>query len=124
MVHSEVNWMSFNVIGGESVFRAALLSDEYLMKRISIVVILLAAFVFGPLVDSCRQVSVLPARTMAVEFVGTSMFAINKDFPEPPRRVALLRRLQRERRSMPERTWSDNRIVDFGIRREIRIGIG
>ena len=116
--------MSFNVIGGESVFRAALLSDEYLMKRISIVVILLAAFVFGPLVDSCRQVSVLPARTMAVEFVGTSMFAINKDFPESPRRVALLRRLQRERRSMPERTWSDNRIVDFGIRREIRIGIG
>ncbi|MBQ7498315.1 MAG: hypothetical protein IJU00_10875, partial [Selenomonas sp.] len=73
---------------------------------------------------SCRQVSVPPARTMAVEFVGTSMFAINKDFPAPPRRVAILRRLQRERRNIPERSWADNRIVDFGIRREIRIGNG
>ena len=92
-----------------------------LMKRILTVVLLLTAFVWGPLMDSCRQVSVLPARMLAVELTNASMFTVSKDYPDPPRRVAILRRLQRERRNMPERTWTDNRITEFTIRREFRI---
>ena len=44
-----------------------------------------------------------------MELVDASMFTVSHDFPAPPRRVAILRRLQRERRNVPERTWTDNR---------------
>ncbi len=71
--------------------------------------------------DACRQVSVLPARMLAVNLADASMFAVSKDYPAPPRRMAILRRLQRERRNTPERTWTDNRITEFTIRREIRV---
>lgn len=83
--------------------------------------LLLVAFVWAPLLDSCRQVSVLPARMLAVELADASMFTVSKDFPAPPRRVAILRRLQKERRNAPGRIWADNRITEFTIRREIRI---
>ncbi|WP_143188164.1 hypothetical protein [Selenomonas ruminantium] len=86
-----------------------------------IVMMLLAAFVWAPLADSCRQVSVLPARMLAVELANASIFTVSQDFPAPPRRVAILRRLQRERRNMPERTWTDNRVAEYAVRREIRI---
>jgi len=92
-----------------------------LMKRNLTVGLLLSAFVLGPLMDSCRQVSVLPARMLTVELANASMFTVSKDYPDPPRRIAILRRLQRERRTTPERTWTDNRITEFTIRREIRI---
>lgn len=91
------------------------------MKRNLTIILLLTAFVWAPLLDSCRQVSVLPARMLAVELADASMFTVSKDFPAPPRRVAILRRLQRERRNTPERTWTDNSITEFAIRREIRI---
>jgi len=91
------------------------------MKRNLTVLLLLAAFVWAPLVDSCRQVSVLPTKLLTVELADASLFTVSKDFPSPPRRLAILRRLQRERRNAPERTWSDNRLVEVSIRREIRI---
>ena len=71
--------------------------------------------------DACRQVSVLPARMLAVELADASMFAVSKDYPALPRRMAILRRMHRERRNTPERTWTDNRITEFTIRREIRV---
>jgi len=102
-------------------FGKAYLPYHALMKRNLTVMMLLAAFVWAPLVDSCRQVSVLPARMLAVELADASMFTVSHDFPAQPRRVAILRRLQRERRNVPERTWTDNRAAEFAIRREIRI---
>ena len=77
------------------------------MKRNLTVMLLLTAFVWIPLMDACRQVSVLPARMLAVGLADASMFAVSKDYPAPPRRMAILRRLQRERRNTPERTWTE-----------------